>query len=149
MKKITTIILSTACAFAVGSAFADADGLTIVNQSSENSTMKIFNVATNKSICTGQFPNLKGITPAGKTNEIGYGLVDILLGLADCKEAQCSVDIYNDNNCGNAGGKNIAEGSIDNTSGKHLVSIDSSKTASDYTVQYDSDNATLTIANVK
>ena len=147
MKKITTIILSTACAFAVGSAFAD--GLTIDNQSSENSTMKIFNAATNTSICTGQFANLHGITPANTKYTIGYGVVDILLGLADCKGAQCSVDIYNDNNCGIAGGKNIAEGSIDNTSGKHLVSIDSSKTASDYTVQYDSDNTTLTIANVK
>ena len=94
MKKITTIILSTACAFAVGSAFAD---LTIVNKSASDSTMLI------KGMCTAENLILKAqrknITKSGQTNSYNDTLVAMACG---GESGTCKADLYAADNCDNS-----------------------------------------------
>ena len=132
MKKLTTIILSTACAFAVGSAFAD--GLTVDNKTKYPSTMKI-----NNSFCTSAGPDGIGVTKAGARNTLSSWQVGIVLNLAGCSGSSCSADIYSDATCGD--GDKIGSGSV-NTSDLS-VTIDKSQTAAGYNIDFTA--GTLTI----
>ena len=97
MKKLTTIILSTACAFAVGSAFAD---LTIVNNSDSDSTMKINGICTAK---LGPIIGIPGVTPkhGGKNS---YTLSEVKL-VCGASATSCDALLYSGQNCDTEIGK--------------------------------------------
>ena len=133
MKKITTIILSTACAFAVGSAFAEKMSLTVDNsQSTQPSTMKI-----NNSVCTNApwVPN--GITPAGTVSSpFSADAITAVLLISGCSGSTgtCSAQIYADNACQTP----ISSGTIDLST--YSVSIDSVVDPSKFNVTVDASN---------
>lgn len=103
MKKITTIILSTACAFAAGSALADANTLTVVNNSESDSTMMINNK------CTSDILGERGITRSHQSNSYIAPLVKLACGPSQ----PCSATLYASYDCT---GDDIGTGEIDTTS---------------------------------
>jgi hypothetical protein len=110
MKKLTTILLSTACVFAAGSAFAD---LTVTNNSATDSTMLI------NGNCTAANPFIQGITKSGTSNTYASMAVDIACGITS---GACNATLYAADNCDNASDV-IGTGSVDVSS--DLVTITS------------------------
>ncbi len=141
MKKLTTILLSTACVFAAGSAFAGKMSLTVDNsQSNQPSTMML-----NNSVCTNApwVPN--GITPAGVVSSpFSADAIGAVLMVAGCpgSTGTCSAKIYADNNCGTA----ISSGAIDLSNYK--VSINNVVDPSKFNVTVDATN-TMHVIQVK